>query len=79
MAKVLKNGVKVFILANNWEEFNNTLQRGLEEDSEFMDYDPTWWKGVDMSKANDYPHVQFYDGRASDVAINASGYSVDFL
>ena len=74
----LKNDVKVFILADTLEEYNSTIQRALVYDSEFLDHEPTWWRGTDLTKVDEYTHVQFINGRATDNAINSSEYEVDF-
>lgn len=71
--------VKVFILADSMEEYKRAVYRCLEEDETFMDHEPTWFTGTDLTKVNSYGKVEFINGRECDTMLIDSGYEISYI
>ena len=75
----MSNPVKVYILADNVEEFKRAISIALEEDPTFLKHSPTWYKGCDLIDAKYHEHVEFLDYRSASKAIKEAGYEINLL
>lgn len=71
--------VKVFILADSVEEYQQAVDRCLEEDETFMEHEPEWFTGVELTKVESYSKVEFINARECDTKLIDRGYEVSYI
>jgi hypothetical protein len=71
--------VKLYILADTQEEYENTLAL-------FKQLEPEWWKheverylGFDLLSTEDNRGISFIDGRKASIDLSNNGYDVSFI